>query len=239
MPRSVLLAIFLALFSSSVSAESYVGGYIGAAHTQNSSLILNQPATASSIVFHAIQYEGNSFQSPLYYGFRGGQFFTRHFGVEAEFVHLKVFAKVDHTVQATGTLHGAPSNAPVVMNTIVQRFSISHGNNLLLANAVVRQDFLRSPDEKLGRLVLTARTGVGATLPHAESTIFGVADEHYQVGRLALQVAAGAEFRLWRHLYGMAEYKFTRNRQRVDVVGGTAESLLLSHHVVTGVEVHF
>lgn len=233
---SLLCAVVL---TATAKAEWHAGGYIGAAHTQSSSLELNQPALGTSAVFDGVRYEGNSFQSPLYYGIRGGYFFHRHFGAEIEFIHLKVFAKVNRTVQAVGAINGTPVNSPVVMSSVVQRFSISHGNNLLLANAVLRQDFFRPGNEKLGRLIIYGKFGAGATIPHAESTIFAVADEHYQVGRPAIQLAGGAEVRLWRKLYWMAEYKFTRNRQRVDVPSGTAESLLLSHHGVTGIDIHF
>ncbi len=83
------------------------------------------------------------------------------------------------------------------------------------------------------------KLGAGATLPHAESTILNVSEEHYQLGRPALQFAGGAELRVWRKFYWMAEYKLTRNRQRVDVPSGTVEMLLLSHHGVTGLAVHF
>ncbi len=220
-------------------AEWQAGGYVGAAHTRSSSLSLNQPALGTSVVFDGVQYEGNSFQSPLYYGFRGGYFFHRHFGAEIEFTHMKVFAEINRTVQAAGAIGATAVSSPLPMRSVVQRFSISHGNNLLLANITARQDFFRSGDQKLGRLIIYGKFGAGATIPHAESTIFGVADEHYQVGQPAIQLAGGAEVRLWRKLYWMAEYKFTRNRQRVDVPSGTAETLLLSHHGVTGIDIHF
>jgi hypothetical protein len=83
------------------------------------------------------------------------------------------------------------------------------------------------------------RFGAGATVPHAESTIEGQADEHYQTGSPAIQLAGGAEVRLWRKLYWMGEYKYTRTREEVNVFSGTASSLLQSHHIVTGPVVHF
>ncbi len=81
--------------------------------------------------------------------------------------------------------------------------------------------------------------GGGTTIPHAESTIEGQADEHYQTGNPAIQAAAGAELRILRHLYWMGEYKYTRTRQHVNVFSGIADTLLQTHHLVTGPVVHF
>ncbi len=67
----------------------------------------------------------------------------------------------------------------------------------------------------------------------------GAVDEHYQVGRPAIQLAGGAETHFWRRLYWTAEYKFTRTRQCVHVPSGAAETLLLSHHGATGFTIHF
>jgi hypothetical protein len=67
----------------------------------------------------------------------------------------------------------------------------------------------------------------------------GVADEHYQGGSPVLQLSGGVEFGLSRHLYWLAEYKFTHNQQHVSIADGTAATALNSHHLVTGLSVHF
>jgi hypothetical protein len=220
-------------------AEGEIAGFIGAAHTQNSYLSIVQPGLATNLRFSNIRYAGNSFQSPLYYGVRGGYFFRRHIGLEAEFIHLKVFAQVHQSSPVTGTLRGVELHASVPVDSIVQRFSISHGVNLLLGQVVLRQDLLRATSDKLGRLILNLRLGLGGSIPHPESTILGAADEHYQGGSIAGQVAGGAEFRLIKHLYWLGEYKYTRTRPEVRIVSGHAGTLLNSHHIVTGVAVHF
>src|SRR5205823_13771467 len=134
----------------------------------------------------------------------------------------KVFADVVQSVRADGVLNGRPIGAQLPMNTIVQRFSISHGVNLLTANLVFGEQFFRHPGEKLGRVLVSVRFGAGTTIPHAESAIQGHINEHYQFGSPALQAAAGAQVRLLRHLYWMGEYKYTRTRQHVNVFSGTA-----------------
>ena len=59
------------------------------------------------------------------------------------------------------------------------------------------------------------------------------------MGRLAWQVAGGIEIKLWRGLYALGEYKFTRTRQRGTIFSGEAESLLRSHHGVFGLSYRF
>jgi hypothetical protein len=213
------------------NAQWEIAGYLGGAHTQNSNLHLQQPALGNNLHFRDVSYRGESFRSPLYYGGRGGYIFRKWIGAEIEFTHLKVFSNTDRNVFVSGAIAGRPVAQVAPMNMIVQRFSLSHGVNLLLANIALRHGIWRK------RLSLTARAGVGTTIPHAESTILGITDEHYQVGRAAMQLAPGAELHLWRAMYWMGEYKYTRSDERVDVNKGTAGALLRTHRVVTGIAV--
>jgi hypothetical protein len=125
------------------------------------------------------------------------------------------------------------------MSAFVQRFSVSHGMNLLLVNFVARKQLLRDAREGLGRVLLIGRVGAGGTIPHAETEIMGLRDEHYEWGRLAFQVAGGSEVRLWRGLYALAEYKYTHTDQRFRISAGDAKALLRSHHGVFGLGIHF
>jgi opacity protein-like surface antigen len=86
---------------------------------------------------------------------------------------------------------------------------------------------------------VTGRAGVGASLPHAESTIAGDSQEQYQWGSLSLQAAAGAEVRARGRVYVAAEYKLTRSVQAVSVAGGSARTPLTTHHVAAGVALHW
>ena len=237
--RSGLLLALLSCASIPSFAQWTAAAYIGSAHTQNSFLDVEQPALGTNIRFHDVAYQGESFQPPLYYGIRGGYWFRRYWGAEVELTHLKIFARVDQPATVTGVLNGTPINSLSPINTIVQRFSISHGDNLLLANAVFHHQLWSSRGSDVPRAYIALRFGVGATIPHAESTIENAVDEHYQAGSPAIQLAGSLEVRLWRRVYWMGEYKFTRTRQQVDVSSGTAATLLQSHHVVTGPAVHF
>jgi hypothetical protein len=235
------LAFIVVLFCLNLrsTAQWVAAVYIGEAHTLNSGLAIRQPTLATDIRFSDVSYRGESFQTPLYYGVRGGYFFRRHWGAEVEFTHLKVFANVDRTARVTGTLNGGLIDAREPINAIVQRFSISHGVNLLLANAIFRHELWRSNNERSARFYVSLRLGAGATIPHSESMVQGRTDEHYQAGSPAVQFAGTIEFRICKRWYWMGEYKFTRAREEVDINSGSAKSLLQTHHVVTGPSIHF
>jgi hypothetical protein len=182
--------------------------YLGAAHT------VSAPLSFPSVAFPAAHYRGESWTPPLYYGYRFSCFprSIRPAGIEAEFTHLKVYANLP----PEGT---------------VQRFSMSHGLNLVLVNVAARRT-LRATGA--GPLRLTARAGAGPTIPHIESTIGGVSKEGYQLGSIALHAGAGLEIPVAQHVSVVAEYKLTRTHEHVDVAGGTASGVFLSHHAIVG-----
>ncbi len=235
-----LAAIFAILAMPAAARAGWeIGAYTGAAHTQNNALRIDQSSTNTHLSLAGIHYQGQSFSGPLYYGLRAAYSFTAHLGIEFEFTHLKLYAKTGRPALAQGTLRGAPISAVVPAGAVVQSFSISHGVNLLLANAVFRLPLLPSPSGPAPRLALTARVGAGGSHPHPESQVLGAAFQHYQWGGYSLQAAAGLEYRVWHGLLWLGEYKFTRVHERVDISGGTAEGWFNSHHVVTGAAYRF
>ncbi|HEV8487296.1 MAG TPA: hypothetical protein VGV87_27355 [Blastocatellia bacterium] len=221
--------------------EFAISYYMGGARTQSSSLTISQSALATQIRFDGVRYRGRSLDGPLYYGIRGGMFTGRFtwLGFEAELVHLKVFSNPDQRVSASGTHLGQPIDRELPLGEIVQRFSISHGVNLLLLNVVGRHRIKADPHGRRSRIILEARFGAGLTLPHTESTIDEHPQEQFEVGRLAFQLGSGAKLRLKGGLYAIGEYKFTRTRQRGSVFMGEAESLLRSQHGIVGLSYHF
>lgn len=205
--------------------------YLGGAATAPTRVVIEQPALGTRLSVHDVRYRGESFTPPLYYGFRLGRFFGR-LGVEAEFIHQKIYARTERVVRFEGQARGIPVDDSTAMHTLIPQFSISHGLNFLLFNAVLEQ--------RLGRRTrVAARFGAGPTVPHAESNIMGEARQGYQLGRAGIQGAASLEFRLWRGLHWLGEYKFTRSEQRVKIVAGHAETLVRSHHGVFGLSAHF
>jgi lipid A oxidase len=219
-------------------AEWTLAAYLGGAHTARTSLRLQAPQRSTDLLVQPVDYQTKPFQSPLYYGYRAGYFFTPHFGLEGEFTHLKVYAETGRTAQISGTLQGVAIQETAPLDSVVQRFNITHGVNLVLADFVARKAFRQVGPS--ARFLLSGRVGVGTTIPHAENEVLGVSNqEHYQVGHPAWQVGAGFEVRLWRRLYAETGIKYTRTDQKVDITQGTATSLLRSTHAVAGFVWHF
>jgi hypothetical protein len=216
-------------------AEWILAAYIGSAHTLSESLRVTQPATGTVLTLSDVDYEGRSFTPPLYYGYRLSVFpRAAAFGVEAEFIHLKTYARTERDTSIVGVHNHQAVDRRGHVNDVVERLSISHGLNLILVNAAVRRTFTRQPDGAPS-LQLAARIGAGPTISHPESIVAGESHEGYELGAAALHAAGGIEYRFSRRVAVMAEYKFTRTTQRITIARGTAESAFASHHVVAGV----
>lgn len=234
-----ILACLLAAALSPLHAEWLIAGYLGGASHEDSSLRVDQPALDTNVRFRDLQFRSRSFDSPLYYGVRGGYFFSRHFGVDLELVHVKAYARTLQAADASGIIEGRPVSGRILPATVLDRFSMSHGVNYLFTSFVARHDFMRPPGRERGPITVFGRAGGGQSIPHAESSFRGVTVEHYELGGVAVQLAGGVELLFWRRLGALFEYKYTRGRQKVDVAFGHAESLLKSHHGVFGLVWHF
>jgi hypothetical protein len=213
--RATALTGILLACPATARAEWSLMAFLGASHTAPATLTLDQPAAEIRMTtFTGVPLASRSFSSPPYYGYRFGWFSKRdaRAGIEAELIHLKVYA---------------PAGS---MGPLVERFSISHGLNLLLANVVMRQPAGR-------RVRLAARVGAGIAVPHAESRIGGIDQEQYEVTSPAFQASAGPEFALSRHSRAFAEYKLTTTAPTVSVANGTIRGRYTSQHLAAGIGV--
>jgi len=227
----------LLLFSRAGAAEWVVAAYLGAAHTAQTSLQFQVPDESTNLTLHPISYADKPFTPAIYYGYRAGYFFSRHFGVEGELTHLKVYAQTDRLAQISGVLYGAPINETALVSSVVQEFKITHGVNLLTGNFVARKALGL---EASARFVLEARFGAGITVPHPINEVLGVPNaQAYQIGSAAIQIAGGIDIRLWRRLYAITEAKYSRVNETVNIAHGTAATLLDTAHVIGGLALHF
>ena len=80
-----------------------------------------ETSTGDRLTFREFPFSGKSFDSPIYYGYRAGYFFTEHFGVKAEFIHLKVHADLDSPVRLEGSLQGAQITGVAPMRRYADR----------------------------------------------------------------------------------------------------------------------
>jgi hypothetical protein len=199
------------LLPATARAEWYVQAYLGASHTFSATLTTDLGDARSRATYADVPLDGRSFESPPYYGYRVGTSRGR-LGFEAELTHLKVFAR-------SGTL-----------GPYVERFSISHGLNLLVGNVVWRQRLT-------ARVRLAFRGGAGVAIPHAESRVRSEDQEQYEVSGLALTAAAGPEFLLGHHARAFAEYKLSTTAPGVSVPGGTISGRYTSQQAAAGMGV--
>lgn len=213
--RGALLCLVAALgFPAAARAEWTAAAYLGASHTVPATLTIDLTSPQVHETHSDVRFTSRSFESPQYFGYRGGWFPSAdaRVGIEGEVTHLKVYA-------AEGAL-----------GPLVQRFSISHGLNLVLANVVWRRP--------LGKGVrLTARGGAGLAIPHGESLILGVYQEQYEISSAAFQGALGAEKRFRQHITAFGEFKLTTASPKVHVSGGTIEGRYVSQHFAAGLGV--
>ena len=221
-------------------AQWVIGGYLGAARTISSALSVAQPTAGTDVTFASVDYDGESFTPPVYYGYRIGYFLPQvpWLGVEAEFIHLKAYARTDALTRASGRDRGMPVDRDVPIRDILESFSISHGLNFALVNVVARRP-LGGRAGAAARVALLGRLGIGPTIPHAESQIGGISREGYEIGAPGLHLAGGVEVRMWRELAAMTEYKLTRTDQNVAIHEGQAHGRFTSHHGVFGLAWHF
>lgn len=222
-------------------ADWLLAAFLGAAATQASTVTVNQPARGTNVTLGGVEYQGESFRSPQYYAVRvswtGNQ--TTTLALEGEFIHAKVYAKTDRPVRMQGTVSRATVDATRPLSSLVQRLSMSHGLNFILANVALRHGIGRADASGRRRVTAVVRAGAGPTMPHAESEIDHVFREQYEQGGLGVQAGGGVEIRLWQRLAAAGDYKFTWASPEIDVSDGHAHIPSHTHHLTFGLAYRF
>ena len=241
-PVSLLLVLLSCLaWPHGADAQWYIAGYLGANHTLPAEVVIDQPSRGTLLQFNDVIFEARPFESPQYYGVRVGRLFgeQRRFGVEFEWFHPKVYARTAESVHIVGRYAGATLDATLPMNTIVQRYSMSHGMNFALVNAVVRIPVSNDPASVASRIAFTGRAGAGPMIPHGESEIGGQTQEQYEVAGVGYQVAGGVDVRVYRGLSAVVDYKFGHTSPEITVADGTGHTTANLHQVAFGLAVGF
>ena len=238
MTRAILLAVPIVFWMSGVAVAQWsVAAFTGNASTARGDLRVTSSGDDTAVTLQAVSYDDESFQSPIYYGGRVTRFFRAVpcLGLEGEFVHLKTITRPDAVVQADGRLAGQTVTGPRPLGTVLPRFELSHGLNLILANVVVRFP-TRKADAPGGgpRLAMTGRGGVGPTVPHVEARFQNQDEDGYHVGRAAWHAAIGIEVRLWGRLHAVSEVKWTTTRQRLQAAGAGIDGRFRTRHLIAG-----
>jgi len=240
--RHMAGVIFLGvLLVSPAGGEVTVSVYGGSAGTFPTQVDLTRP-DGTGLSFHPVEWSGEPFESPIYYGIRilvrpgSGQRSGWGFGLD--FIHAKMFANLEDTVEVAGNRNGMDVAGEEALGDTFSGLSFSHGFNLLLGTAVHRWVF---PDSAGGnwlrRLRPYAGLGAGLAIPHVEVMLVdGASTEDYQVAGPALEVLAGAEISLLRPVAAFLEGKLTYASLDADLAGGSRlETRPWTLHGVLGV----
>lgn len=204
--QSLIFIAFVFTFSASTAdATSWtVEGFFGVAHSFSSEVHIE---TSTNDLRFSADYDSKSFDGPLYYALRAGRWADSR-GWEVEFVHLKIFV----------------TNPPAE----VQRFSISHGYNLLMLNRGWRLDDF------------VLRAGGGVVVAHPETVIGGITSEQgYKWTGPCGQIALGRRLYFSRNVFASVEGKFTIARAKVSIGNGTASVPNVSLHGLFGLGFDF
>jgi hypothetical protein len=207
----VVVALGTCLSPADARADWLLSIYAGAAATSSNTVEIT-PASESTASLGDLEYEGRSFASPIYYGYRiGWTPGAGHLGIEAEFTHAKAIATR-------------------VPDSDLTAFQLSHGLNFVLGNVSYRT----SPGCG-GRCALIARGGAGVTVPHVEATFRGRDTSSYQFAGFGAQVGAGVELKLMPHVHAIADARLTYARVHADLAGAKLSALFTSGHLDFGI----
>lgn len=186
---------------------------LGAAHSIGSTLTIEQEPLPRIEI--DAEWESRSFESPLYYAWRVSRWSDDR-AWALRFIHHKVYL-ANPTVD-------------------VERFSVSHGYNLLTA------------ERGWGLRAVWLWAGLGVVVAHPESTVRGRTRAEDQGGPLGggyFVTGPAASLALARRLalggrFGLVlEARAAACRARVPVAGGEASVPNASLHVTLGVDVGF
>lgn len=211
------LCLLLLSVASPASAQWYGAVYLGANTTRPADITVK--GDGYDLTFRDVDFEARPFESPQYYGWRLGRFFseTRRLGAELEFIHLKAIAN------------------PEQLRPQVERYRMTHGLNYLVVNLVSRVPLGRSASGE-APVALVSRAGAGITLPHAETTVFGASQEQYEYAGPGAHAAVGLDVRLKGRLSLVTEYKVTYAKPKISTANnGTGQTTTLSHHIAVGI----
>jgi len=237
--------------------EVMIAGYGGAQYTYPSKVSLKKTGQHDFSV-DRVEWEGQPFKSPIYYGVRVVRWFTGgRTGAMVDFTHSKALAQLEQQAAFQGTINNAPMPAREALGNVFRRLEFSHGHNMLTLNGLWRLPF------SLPRLWPYVGVGVGVNLPHSEVQLkFAPGRTYeYQYTGPVVQAVIGIELRVPRMSYFL-EYKFSLAKYEVPLThrdgsilfvdiwrqftrwisgeeppGGFVSTTLTSHQVIGGIGV--
>ncbi len=230
-------------FSRPARAEWAISGYLGAASTINTDVVLERPDN-TSLTYSNVHWMGKSFSGfpYIYYGFRGVRWHRGNsfWGIGVDFTHAKMLAKLDEIVAVSGTRKGIHIDHRERLNETFETLEFTNGHNLLTVNNLfrwlpkgVRDDTLR------GRLYPYCQFGLGIAFPHVEATLEGDETYEYQVVGLAGLAGAGLNFDVTGWLSTFSEYRLSYADIDASLTGGGhLKTKPWTHHFAFGLSIN-
>lgn len=213
-----LLAGLIALAPAAASAEFQLSIYGGANTVRDDEITFDNGAGP---VDYDVEWEGNSFQFPPYYGLRGTywlDFNHSNWGIAIDYTHAKAYADIDGTIE-----------------TVFSHLQLTHGLNSVSLNGLYRAPMS-------DRFTLYAGAGAGASVPHVEvDTLAPVTStREYQLAGPMVQGLAGASMKVGHGFSLFGEYKAAYSWNDIDLDGGgSLDADVLTNQFAIGVTYSF
>ncbi len=224
---ATVLLVPVLLLPSEAAAQWALHAYGGASFSRRADLHIVQPRRATDLVFKEVPWRNEPFRDPPYYGLELSYAPRGPWVFALDFTHLKIFARTDARLLVSGEREGVPIAARERLGDSVKRFSVSHGVNLLTANAGRKWQLARCWE-------LWTLLGVGASLSHPESDLAGLEDEHYEWDGPAAQARLEARWRVGRRWAVAGGYKLSYVSLDERIPEGRARLGLRTHHLIAG-----
>jgi len=236
-------AAWLLAIVPAAHAEFEISLFTGVNINQDTDLEYEAPG-GTDLTFEDVRYDADPVEDPVFFGGRLTYWFTEkapQFGLGIEFVHMKMTARTEDTVQVTGTRGGSPVDAREPISDTISAFEMTDGVNLVLFEGFYRFNAEGQWDGLFSRIQPYVGIGLGFSVPHPESTIDGVRSEGYEFAGFATQAIAGTKVFVYKRRVSLfAEYRFTFLDLNVSAAGGGEFELQPILHVFAfGVNVHF
>ncbi|MGB5560340.1 MAG: outer membrane beta-barrel protein [Paracoccaceae bacterium] len=215
--RKLLLATAMVTMIPGLAlAEDQLSFYGGVQGSPHSGVSGRDPGGVGAFDFTA-GWEGRSFETPPYWGFRWTRWQNDTFGWGVDVNHTKVYAD-DQTLAESGFSH----------------FEFSDGLNIVTLNA-----WRRFPDTNMPFTPYVG-AGVGLSIPHVEVTSPGGKVFEYQITGPAVQWVAGASYSINDRWSVFGEYKGTYSMNDADLgSGGTLQTDIITNAFNIGVSLGF
>ncbi len=214
MKRALALSVCLLAAPTFAFAEVELSFYGGIQSAPSSDISIRDPEIGAADF--SIDWEGRSFDAPVYYGIRATRWQSPTFGFGIDFAHNKVYP----------TTESLPGDYDVL--------EFTDGLNTLTVNAYRRWN------QVIGGLTPYVGGGIGVALPHVEVTNGASETFGYQLTGPAATWIAGATMPINDKWSVFGEYKGTFSSNTADLdSGGKLETDIVTNAVNVGVSFNF